>query len=41
MKKIVMLNCLRANSVCTGAACLQKVADRLAAEGVVLVDGTH
>lgn len=23
MKKIVMLNCLRANSVCTGAACLQ------------------
>ena len=112
MQKIVMLNCLRANSVCTGAACLQafnaktktfarygdeplelvaffrcngcdapqddagmeekierllqlrpdaahmgvctqrkadgtrcptiqKVADRLAAEGVVLVDGTH
>lgn len=23
MKRIVMLNCLRANSVCTGAACLQ------------------
>ena len=89
MKKIVMLNCLRANSVCTGAACLQAFnaktktfarygdeplelvaffrcngcdapqddagmeekierllqlrpdADRLAAEGVVLVDGTH
>ena len=31
MKKIVMLSC----------PTIQKVADRLAAEGVVLVDGTH
>ncbi len=28
MKKIVMLNCLRANTVCAGAACLQAFNNR-------------
>ena len=28
MKKIIMLNCLRANQVCTGAACLKAFNER-------------